>query len=29
LSDKDVMAFLFLMVIAGNETKTKLLGNAL
>jgi hypothetical protein len=29
LSDRDVMAFLFLMVIAGNETTTKLLGNAL
>jgi cytochrome P450 len=29
LSDKEVMAFLFLMVIAGNETTTKLLGNAL
>jgi len=29
LGDKDVLAFLFLMVIAGNETTTKLLGNAL
>jgi len=29
LRDSDVMAFLFLMVIAGNETTTKLLGNAL
>jgi hypothetical protein len=29
LSDRDIMAFLFLMVIAGNETTTKLLGNAL
>jgi len=28
LVDRDVMAFLFLMVIAGNETTTKLLGNA-
>lgn len=28
LSDADVIAFLFLMVIAGNETTTKLLGNA-
>jgi len=28
LSDTDVIAFLFLMVIAGNETTTKLLGNA-
>jgi cytochrome P450 len=29
LADKDVVAFLFLMVIAGNETTTKLLANAL
>jgi hypothetical protein len=29
LVDKDVIAFLFLMIIAGNETTTKLLGNAL
>jgi cytochrome P450 len=29
LEDRDVMAFLFLMIIAGNETTTKLLGNAL
>jgi len=29
LRDGDVRAFLFLMVIAGNETTTKLLGNAL
>jgi hypothetical protein len=29
LTDKEIMAFLFLMVIAGNETTTKLLGNAL
>jgi len=28
LTDRDVMAFLFLMIIAGNETTTKLLGNA-
>jgi cytochrome P450 len=28
LSDREVMAFLFLMIIAGNETTTKLLGNA-
>lgn len=28
LSDVEVMAFLFLMVVAGNETTTKLLGNA-
>lgn len=28
LSDDDVIAFLFLMVVAGNETTTKLLGNA-
>jgi len=29
LTDGEVMAFLFLMVVAGNETTTKLLGNAL
>ncbi|HWI43627.1 MAG TPA: cytochrome P450 [Nocardioides sp.] len=29
LEDGEVMAFLFLMVVAGNETTTKLLGNAL
>jgi len=29
LSDEDVISFLFLMAIAGNETTTKLLGNAL
>jgi len=29
LGDREVIAFLFLMVIAGNETTTKLLGNAL
>jgi cytochrome P450 len=28
LSDEDVIAFLFLMVVAGNETTTKLLGHA-
>jgi hypothetical protein len=28
LTDREVIAFLFLMVIAGNETTTKLLGNA-
>jgi cytochrome P450 len=28
LTDQNVMAFLFLMIIAGNETTTKLLGNA-
>ncbi|MFN8033738.1 MAG: cytochrome P450 [Mycobacterium sp.] len=28
LTDDEIMAFLFLMVIAGNETTTKLLGNA-
>ncbi len=27
LTDRDVAAFLFLMVVAGNETTTKLLGN--
>jgi cytochrome P450 len=29
LSDREVVAFLFLMVVAGNETTTKLLANAL
>ncbi|TWG90884.1 hypothetical protein L615_008700000090 [Nocardioides sp. J9] len=29
LADGEIMAFLFLMVVAGNETTTKLLGNAL
>lgn len=29
LRDSEIMAFLFLMVVAGNETTTKLLGNAL
>lgn len=29
LSDREIIGFLFLMVIAGNETTTKLLGNAL
>jgi cytochrome P450 len=29
LDDRDIIAFLFLMIIAGNETTTKLLGNAL
>jgi cytochrome P450 len=29
LEERDVMAFLFLMIIAGNETTTKLIGNAL
>ncbi len=29
LEDRDIIAFLFLMVIAGNETTTKLLANAL
>lgn len=29
LHDGEIMAFLFLMVVAGNETTTKLLGNAL
>ncbi|HEX7134994.1 MAG TPA: cytochrome P450 [Iamia sp.] len=28
LTDDDIIAFLFLMVVAGNETTTKLLGNA-
>jgi cytochrome P450 len=28
LTDGEIMAFLFLMVVAGNETTTKLLGNA-
>jgi len=29
LQDSEIIAFLFLMVVAGNETTTKLLGNAL
>jgi cytochrome P450 len=29
LDDEEIIAFLFLMVVAGNETTTKLLGNAL
>ena len=29
LADKEVIAFLFLMIVAGNETTTKLLANAL
>jgi len=29
LSEQELVAFLFLMIIAGNETTTKLLGNAL
>lgn len=29
LTDFEILAFLFLMIIAGNETTTKLLGNAL
>ncbi len=29
LEDEEIIAFLFLMVVAGNETTTKLLGNAL
>jgi cytochrome P450 len=29
MTDDEVVAFLFLMVVAGNETTTKLLGNAL
>ena len=29
LADADIVAFLFLMVVAGNETTTKLLGHAL
>ena len=29
LADPEIIAFLFLMIIAGNETTTKLLGNAL
>lgn len=29
LLDEEIIAFLFLMVVAGNETTTKLLGNAL
>ena len=28
MTDREIMAFLFLMVVAGNETTTKLLGNA-
>ena len=28
LSDREIIGFLFLMIIAGNETTTKLLGNA-
>jgi cytochrome P450 len=28
LSDEEIVAFLFLLVVAGNETTTKLLGNA-
>ena len=29
MTDQEIIAFLFLMVVAGNETTTKLLGNAL
>jgi cytochrome P450 len=29
LSDREIIGFLFLMIVAGNETTTKLLGNAL
>ncbi len=29
MSDQEITAFLFLMVVAGNETTTKLLGNAM
>jgi cytochrome P450 len=29
LTDREIIGFLFLMVVAGNETTTKLLGNAL
>ncbi len=29
LTDEEIIAFLFLMVVAGNETTTKLLGNAI
>ncbi|HKT01222.1 MAG TPA: cytochrome P450 [Rugosimonospora sp.] len=29
MSDDEIIAFLFMMVVAGNETTTKLLGNAL
>ncbi|MCP2296398.1 hypothetical protein APR11_002826 [Nocardia amikacinitolerans] len=29
LSDQEIIGFMFLMVVAGNETTTKLLGNAL
>jgi cytochrome P450 len=28
LSDREVIGFLFLMIVAGNETTTKLLGKA-
>ena len=28
MTDREILAFLFLMVVAGNETTTKLLGNA-
>jgi cytochrome P450 len=28
LTDQEILAFLFLMIVAGNETTTKLLGNA-
>jgi len=28
LSDREIISFLFLMIVAGNETTTKLLGNA-
>ena len=28
LSDKDIIGFLYLLIIAGNETTTKLLANA-
>ena len=29
LADREIIGFLFLMIVAGNETTTKLLGNAL
>jgi cytochrome P450 len=29
MTDQEILAFLFLMVVAGNETTTKLLGNAM
>jgi cytochrome P450 len=29
LSDREIIGFLFLMIVAGNETTTKLLGNAI